>query len=52
VKVNEFVGGVDALVMEQRPEWKVGDALRFRGCCSGVAGVVAAAAAVAVTVPS
>ena len=52
VEVDELVGAVDVLVAEQRSEWEGWDALGFGGCCSGVGGVVAAAAAVAVTAPS
>jgi hypothetical protein len=52
-EVDELVGAVDILVAEQRSEWEGWDALGFRGCCSGVGGVVAAAAAaVAVAAPS
>jgi len=52
VEVDKLVGAVDALIVEQHSEWEGWDALRFGGCCSGVGGVAAAAAAVAVTVPS
>jgi hypothetical protein len=52
-EVDKFVGAVDALVAEQHSKWEGWDALRFGGRCSGVGGVVAAAAAaVAVTAPS
>jgi hypothetical protein len=47
-EVDEFVGAVDVLVAEQRSEWEGWDTLRFGGCCSGVDGVVAVAAAVTV----
>jgi len=45
------VGAVDVLVAEECSEGEAGDALGFWCCCPGVGGVVAAAAAVAVTVP-
>ena len=51
-EVDELVGAVDSLIAEQRSEREGWDTLGFGGCCSGVGGVVAAAAAVAVTAPS
>ena len=52
-EVDKLVGAVDVLVAEQRSEWEGWNALRFGGCCLGVGGVVAAAAAaVAVAAPS
>jgi hypothetical protein len=52
VEVDKLVGAVDVLVAEQRSEWEGWDVLRFGGCCLGIGGVVAAAAAVAVAAPS
>ena len=46
-EVDKLVGAVDVLVAEQRSEWEGWDALRFGGRCSGVGGVVAAAASLA-----
>jgi hypothetical protein len=50
VKVDELVGAVDVLVVEQHSEGEGWDALGFWCGCSGVGGVVAAAA-VAITAP-
>jgi hypothetical protein len=51
-EVDKLVGAVDGLVAKQRSKWESWDALWFGGCCLGVDGVVAAAAAAVAGVPS